>query len=473
MSSPAELEPTVRADGAVDPAATFADFVTGFRLDAVPPALLARAKLSLLDAFGIGLACASYDFARRLAAALASFGDSGEYPVIGMDVRLPLRDAAHLNGTVIHGLDFDDTHGEAVVHTSSSAAPTALLGGLAAGASGAGMLAAFIVASECSSRIGAAARGGFHEKGFHPTGVVGAFGATLGAGYLGRLNRDQLLDAQGIVLSKAAGSMQFLDDGAWTKRNHAGWASACALTAVAMARHGFVGPRAPYRGRFGLFALHTRDGREIAVDKLTEGLGERWEMSNIAFKPYPACHMTHAFADAVIALRRDHRFAPGDVERITCLIHEQEVPVVCEPEAHKRRPQSAYDAQFSLPYVVATALVRGGFGLADLDEEAIGDATVLDLCARIDYRIDPDSAYPGHFSGAVEVVLKDGRRLAHREQQNRGSPENPLPEADIRAKFHANAGLTLDRARAETLEALVEELESQPDLHALSAALVP
>lgn len=471
MSSAPTLEPTRRADGTVNPAATFADFVTGFRLDAVPGAVRERAKLSLLDGLGIGLAAVNYDFARRLAAALEALAGTGEFPVIGMDLRLPLRDAAHLNGTLIHGLDFDDTHGEAVVHTTASAAPTALVGGLAAEASGADALGAFIIASECASRIGAAARGGFHEKGFHPTGVVGAFGATLGAGYLQRLSREQLLDAQGIVLSKAGGSMQFLDDGAWTKRNHPGWASACAFTAVAMARHGYFGPRAPYHGRYGLFPLHTRDGREIAGEKLADGLGERWEMANIAFKPYPACHMIHAFADAALALKRAHGFDANDVTRLTCLIHENEVPVVCEPQATKQRPQNAYDAQFSLPYVVATALLRGGFGLADLEDEAIADPRVLGLCERIDYRHDPESAYPGYFSGAVEIELADGRVLEHREQMNRGSAENPLSVADVREKFRANAALTLHDTRIAAIESLVLSLEEQPDLKALAAAL--
>ena len=242
-----------------------ADFVTHFELDNVPSEVIHRAKMCLIDSFGIGLASVNFDFAKTTAAGIHDIAGDGEYPVIGMNLTLPQRDAAHLNGTLIHGLDFDDTHGEAVVHTSASAAPTMLIAGLANKANGKKALSAFIIASECAGRIGAGARGGFHEKGFHPTGVVGAFGSTLGAGYLAGLNNQQLRDAQGIVLSQAGGSMQFLNDGAWTKRNHPGWASFCAQTAVSMAKHGFFGPKDPYSGRFGLYPTHTKDGRKRSL----------------------------------------------------------------------------------------------------------------------------------------------------------------------------------------------------------------
>lgn len=457
--------------GLKNPAEAYADFVCSFELDKVPEALIERARMNLLDAFGIGLASTRCDFARRLADAMQALESRGDYPVIGLPLKLALRDAAHLNGTLVHGLDFDDTHGEAVVHTSASAAPTALLGAWRARTGGAGMLAAFIIASECASRIGAAARGGFHRKGFHPTGVVGAFGATLGAGYLAGLDRTQLLDAQGIVLSQAGGSMQFLDDGAWTKRNHPGWASACAFTAVAMAEQGYFGPRDPYFGRYGLYQLFADDAEAINRNVLTQDLGTHWEMANIAFKPYPACHMTHAFADAALALKRDHAFDLDDIETITCRIHTDEIPIVCEPEHHKKRPQNAYDAQFSVHYVVAASLVRNRFGLAELEPGVLADARIQALCDRVDYEPDPDSAYPEYFSGALEVTLKDGSRLSHREQMNRGSAANPLAPSAIIDKFRDNAGQRLEPHAVDRLQSLLLKLDTLDSLDELTAVL--
>jgi Uncharacterized protein involved in propionate catabolism len=169
-----------------------AGFVEDFDLDRVPAEVIASAKLNILDALGIGFASIGFDFATRLASALHEIGGEGAYPIIGMDLRLTQRDSAHLNGTLIHGLDYDDTHSGAVVHTSASAVPTMLAVGQAMGVDGRRALGAFLVASEAASRIGAAANGGFHQRGFHPTGVVGAFGSALGAAYLYGLEGEQL-----------------------------------------------------------------------------------------------------------------------------------------------------------------------------------------------------------------------------------------------------------------------------------------
>ncbi|MFT4562120.1 MAG: 2-methylcitrate dehydratase PrpD [Gammaproteobacteria bacterium] len=458
-------------DQTVDAAACFADFVHTFDIAGVPENVVARAKLSILDAFGIGLASKNYGFAKCATAAISELGGPGDFPIIGSNLRLPQRDAAHLNGLLIHGLDFDDTHSEAVVHTSASTVPTMFIAGLAQGASGAHALAAFIIGSECASRIGAAARGGFHHKGFHPTGVVGAFGSTLCAGYLYGLNPTQLCDAQGIVLSKAAGSMQFLDDGAWTKRSHPGWASVCAQTAVVMAKHAFFGPRDPYFGRYGLFPSHTQADTAINTHKLSADLGKRWEMLNIAFKPYPACHMTHAFADSALALKEKHNLKIEDIERIVAYVHENEIPVICEPAANKIRPQNSYDAQFSVNYLIAATFVRDRFGLAELADDALNDKEILSLCAKTSYRPDPDSAYPDYYSGAIDILTCDGRQLHHREQMNRGSAENPMSDQDIIDKFLGNASLTIDQAQAEKLMAIVLNIEHEPDLQQLANAL--
>lgn len=448
-----------------------ANFVVSFDLDRVPVEVIHRAKMCLTDALGIGLASVNFEFGQKTAAGIHAIAGDGEFPVIGMTLKLPQRDAAHLNGTLIHGLDFDDTHGEAVVHTSASAAPTMLIAGLANKASGAEALSAFIIASECAGRIGAGAQGGFHEKGFHPTGVVGAFGSTLGAGYLAGLDVQQLCDAQGIVLSQAGGNMQFLDDGAWTKRNHPGWASFCAQTAVSMAKHGFFGPRDPYFGRFGLYPTHTKDGRNVAAAKITDGLNETWEMMNIAFKPYPACHMTHAYADAILAVKRAHNLTNANIKHITALVHEGEQTVICIPEANKLKPQNSYDAQFSVHYVIATTFLREKFGLAELEDEVISDPEILDLCSRISFADDPDSAYPGYFSGAIEVETQEGKVLKHREQINRGATENPLSDADIEEKFFGNATLTIPKSQAENVLDIVMNLEKQNNLQHLAAAL--
>ena len=474
------VKPTAFAPGTESAAGAFisekfAAFASGFDLARVPDEVVERAKLHILDCLGIGLASTTYEFGHRMANAMHGLGGEGDLPVIGLPLRLPLRDSVHLNGTLIHGLDFDDTHSGGVIHASASAVPTVLGAGLANGASGAEALAAYLIAVEASSRIGMAVDGNLHRAGHHPTGLVGAFGCTLAAGRLADLSVQQIAQAQGITLSMAGGSLEFLADGAWTKRQHPGWAGVCAITAAAMAKQGFAGPKQAYEGRYGLFNLHL--GAHIGADApfdlatCTKGLGEEWELLNVAFKPYPACHFNHAFADAALALKAEHALTPDDIESATGLIGDGQVQVVCVPEEAKRRPANAYEAQFSIHYIIAAALVRGRFTLDELDPEAFTDPEILALCDRVSYAVDADSNFPRYYSGEVVIRTKDGRELRHREPHNRGSDANPLTSEDILGKYWSNATRAVSTARAERVHDAVMELDTALDLEELGDAL--
>jgi 2-methylcitrate dehydratase PrpD len=202
------------------------------------------------------------------------------------------------------------------------------------------------------------------------------------------------------------------------------------------------------------------------------GLGERWETLNVAIKPYPVCHFNHACGDAALALQAEHGFAADDVVSVTARIHRNQMPVVCEPAAAKLRPQSDYDAKFSLPYFVAACLVRGRFGLHELEPASLADPEILALCARVTCEHDEGSAFPEYFSGQVEIVLRDGRRLVRRERVNRGAAERPLDRSEIESKFHDNARLVVSAAQAERVLSLVMNLERLASLDALCEALV-
>jgi 2-methylcitrate dehydratase PrpD len=461
------------ADGTISE--RLAAFAAGLDAARIPGEVVARAKLHILDCFGIGLASTTYEFAHRMANAMHGLGGDGPFPVIGLPMRLPLRDSVHLNGTLIHGLDFDDTHGAGVIHASTSALPTVLGAALANNVSGMEAMAAYLVAMETSARIGMAVNGGFHKAGHHPTGLVGAFGATLAAGRLGDLSQPQIAQAQGITLSMAGGSLEFLSDGAWTKRQHPGWAGVCAITAAGMAKQGFLGPKQAYEGRYGLFKLHL--GAHVGgnapydLDACTKGLGEDWELFNVAFKPFPACHFNHAFADSALALRAKHKLAPADIKSVTALIGERQIPVVAEPEADKRRPKNAYEAQFSVHYIIAAALARGRFTLDELDAAAYTDPAILALCDRVAYKGDPEMNALRYYSGGVIIETTDGRRLEHREMHNRGSDANPLSAADIEAKFWSNATRAVSRERAQRVLDAVMGLDKAEDLRRLGDAL--
>lgn len=471
---PAEVTPlTMPGEAQAPPIShTLSSFAHDLRYEHIPEAVRERARHLLLDATGIALASTRWDFAHKSLAALGGLGGAGPHTVIGLPARLPVRDAVTLNGILVHGLDYDDTHVPGIIHATASAWPCALGAGEHAGASGRDVLAAYVVGVEAGARLGAVARGAFHQVGFHPTGLIGAFGCTLLAGKLLGANAAQLTKAQGIALSMGAGSLEFLEDGSWTKRLHPGWAGAAGLTAASLARQGFIGPEHAYEGRFGLFPSHLgslAEGCDYAL--ATAGLGDVWEIEQVAVKPFPVCHFAHGCADAAIALHDAHALAPEDIARVRVRVPGEVVKTICEPVAHKLRPVSDYDAKFSVQFIVAASLVRGRFGLPELEPGALHDEDILALARRVEYEADPASPFPRAYSGEVALTTRDGRELSHREEINRGAAQRPLTNAEIEAKFMDNAQMAVSRQRAERIRDLLLELQRQESLAALGAAL--
>jgi 2-methylcitrate dehydratase PrpD len=468
--------PASSAEARVKPATiaeTLARFAAGLDPRDIPSPVLERARYLILDAVGIAFASTRYDFAHRaLSAVVELSAGAGDMPVIGLPQRLLPRDAMLMNGILVHGLDYDDTHAAGVIHASASCFPCALGVGAQVGASGLEMLSAYVVGIEAATRLGAVARGGFHQIGFHPTGLVGAFACALVAGRLYGMTASQMAMAQGIALSVGAGSLEFLQDGAWTKRMHPGWAAMAGANAATLARHGFVGPRNAYEGRFGLFASHLGQyAGNIDLGLATAGLGSAWELSRVTVKPIPACHFTHACADAAATLRRDHGLQIEDIRSVRALVPAEVVKTVCEPVATKQAPQNSYDAQFSIPYIVATALARGSFGLQDLEDAALTDPDVLSLARRVEYAVDPNSPFPKYYSGEVIVTTVDGRELRHREEINRGAAERPITNAEVEAKFMQNATLAASPSRAAGIRDLVLSLDRLTDAAELARGL--
>ena len=472
------IPPGVASDAAATaPLATIAEtlstFAADLRFESIPAAVLERAKYLILDAVGIAYASTRYEFAQRSLSAMTDLSSgTGDMPVIALPARLQVRDAMLMNGILVHGLDFDDTHAQGVIHATASCFPSALGVAAQAGLSGRELLAAYIVGVETGARIGSVAKGGFHQVGFHPTGLVGAFACTLITGRLFGLNTRQLSMAQGIALSMGSGSLEFLQDGAWTKRMHPGWAAVAGLTAASLARHGFIGPRETYEGRFGLFASHLGElGKECDLSLATAGLGETWEVAKVSVKPIPACHFTHACADAAAIIGQRHGLKPGDIRSVRALVPQEVVKTVCEPVATKQRPQNSYDAQFSIPYIVATALLRGSFALEHLEDPALADPEVLTLAQKVQYEVDPASPFPKYYSGEVVVTTNDGREIRHREEMNRGAADRPITNVDIETKFMGNAALAVSSSRAVQVRDLILALDAGIDARAFADGL--
>ena len=441
-----------------------AAFAFGLNHAEVPAEVRTRALHHMLDAAGIALASTTYPFAEPVLRGLRALGgnaDAGDVPVFGYPDRLSPRDAATMNGYLCHGLDYDDTHVAGIVHATASVLPATLSAAAMTGASGREMVTAYVVGMETATRIGMCARGAFHQVGFHPTGIVGIFGCVLAAGRLMGLDAGQLAHAQGLAVSMAGGSMEFLEDGAWNKRFHPGWAASSALTACALAREGFVGPTRPYDGRFGLFAIYGgKFTGWVDLSKISAGLGETWELMATAIKPFPTCHFTHGVIDCALALRDR---APLDrIASVEAAVPMEVHKTICEPEANKRRPRNDYDAKFSTHYLVATALKHGRLGLAELEPDCLADPQVQALMDRTSCAEYGDGPFPAAYSGRLAITLYDGTRLTHDEPVNRGAADRPLTNGEIVEKYRQNAALAAAPDRVAAMEQAMLGLDEAP-----------
>jgi 2-methylcitrate dehydratase PrpD len=429
-----------------------AEWSTGLALADVPAEVRAAAKQHLLDAVGTGLAALAFEQLGSARAVAAEIGGEPEATALGLPRRVGAGAAALANGATMHALDFDDTHELTLVHSSVVVAATVLASGEAAGASGEEVLAAAIAGYEISSRVGLAAPGALHLKGFHPTSVCGVFAAAAAASKLRGLSAEQTANALGIAGSQASGLMEYLADGSQTKPLHAGWAAHAGVTAAALAAHGATGPASVLEGRFGLLASHLGEFDEAA---LTAELGSRWETTLIAFKAYPSCHLGHAVLDAV----GESGLGPDGVEAIVAEVAgELAIGLVLEPAERKLRPATPYEAKFSLPYCIGALLARGELGLDSFTTAAIADRRVLELAAKVSYEVVDFGTGGGEISGGVRARA-DGRDYTARVLRPRGAPANPLSADQVHAKFLRNASLELPAAEAKTLLGMLAELE--------------
>jgi 2-methylcitrate dehydratase PrpD len=446
-------------DATTAPSQALAAFAASLALEDVPNDTLARARLHVLDGLGLALASRAHPFADSALAAVAELsGGTGACSIIGQADRATARDAALANGILIHGLDFDDTHQQAIVHPTAACLPAALAVAEAADLPGGDLLAAYCVGMEAAIRIGATVKGGFHHTGFHATGIVAHFASALAAGRLMGLCAADLVAAQGIAASTASGVQVFLEEGAWTKRFHPGWAAVAGLTAATLARHRFRGPTRAYEGTFGLFDTHLQgDHHDIDLGYMVEDLGTHWMMTDTALKPYPVCHFIHGAADAALLARSE--IGAADIMTVEIRLPADTLPIVAEPAAAKQAAATEYEAKFSAHYVVATCLLRGAFGLSDLTPEALADPAVKALAARTTCVSDPDSAFPTYFSGGVRVSLSDGREIDHHVRVNSGAGKRKMDVEAVSAKFHANADPVLGSDRAGRLRNAVLQIE--------------
>jgi 2-methylcitrate dehydratase PrpD len=373
--------------------------------------------------------------------------------------------AAFVNGTATHGEDFDDTFEGGPVHAGAVIVPAVLAACERYGCDGAAALRGIAIGVEVMCRLGLVAPKRVHKAGFHPTAVFGAMAAAAGVAAALDLNRQQAVDALGVAGSMASGIIEYLAEGAWTKRMHAGWAAQSGLRAALLARAGFNGPRTVFEGTHGFFHGFAH-GTDVNYAALTDDFGRRWVTETLAFKLYPCGTMTHPYIDC--ARRLATRVKADDIKEMICEVGEGTVHRLWEPLAAKQRPSNGYGAKFSTPYCIAAGFVRGNVGLDSFTNKAVSDPAVLAMAKKVRYVVDQKNPYPDNFTGHIRAVLNDGRVIEERQPHMRGGAHEPLSRADVEEKFLLNArhGGWDDAQAAATLTRARTLFGSPLDLHA-------
>jgi 2-methylcitrate dehydratase PrpD len=399
----------------------------------LPDAVRRKCEDLLVDVVGLCVTARNEDYVK---ATLAGLDDDGPCTAIGHSRKLSAAGAALVNGTAAHGEDFDDTFEGGPVHAGAVVVPAVLAACERHGADGRVALLGIAVGCEVLCRLSLVVPKAVHKSGFHPTAVFGVMGAAAGVGAALKLTAKQIVDALGIAGSMAGGIIEYLAEGASTKRMHPGWAAQSGLRAALLGRAGFSGPRTVFEGVHGLFNgfAHTTQGDYAA---LTGDFGKRWVIETLAFKPYPCGTMAHPYIDC--ARRLAAKVKADDIRDIVCEVAEGTVHRLWEPLAVKQRPPNGYAAKFSTPFLIATGFVQGGVGLDAFTDKAVRDERVLSLASKISFVIDPKNPYPHNYTGHLRATLNDGRVVEERQPHLRGGAHEPLTRKDIEDKFTLNA----------------------------------
>lgn len=432
----------------------------------------------VLDVTGLQLAALDLPTSEGAVAFALSQGGPAASRIIGHGGAISAAGAAFANGVLAHSLDYDDTHLPSVLHPSASVVPAVLAVAEAQGVRGPQILDAIAVGIEVTVRLGMAgydreARSStYFEHGQHATSICGTVGSAVAAALIVDGTEKGLVDAIGLSASMASGIIEANRTGGTVKRMHCGWSAKAGVTAAELLAHGFTGPPTALEGRFGLFEAFLHGN--VHLDEVTDGLGERWEVPGIFFKPYPANHFTHTGLDAARELR-ERGVRIEDIADIRLGVATSTIRTIGEPIESKRAPETGYQAQFSGPYMVALGFLGGGglgASLDDFADEHLRDPARLELMSKVSVVADADcdAIFPDQFPAVLTVTTHDGQVHVAAAMSNRGGGMQPLSEDELRTKFRDNARSRLDSAGIAAIEAAVAGLAGTGGVAELTAA---
>jgi 2-methylcitrate dehydratase PrpD len=451
---------------AADYAEAFAAFSSTLAIGDMPAEVLAAAKTNLFDTLACATAGISANGVKDLLRVVTDWGGKQEASIWCTGARVPAHHAAWVNGMMAHARDYDDTHDAAVLHAGVSVVPAAIAAAEMKGnATGADLIAGVAAGLELISRLGVATTIGIIESGFIYTSLFGHFAATAAAARVMGFDREQTVNAIGIAYSQAAGSHQVTRDAALTKRMQPGFAAKTALISVALTRAGIRGARNTFEGVDGLFRTYLRGRYDPEV--LRDGLGKRFEFLNLSYKPYPCCRFDHTAIDAALEIRRQIGGDVSDIRKVSARVNKQAYEAVCTPIAMRKAPETIVQAQFSIPFTVACALVKGSVGLVDFTEAGLRNPAVRALAQKVDARIDEEIERDWSRNiSPTHLVVETGRgAFEARVDYPRGHAAAPMSTEDFERKMAGCLEISDMSWPADTvgrLRAAIDGLERSP-----------
>lgn len=453
---------------------TLAGNIIDTNYENLPSEVVKATKRLFMDGLGVGLAGSAEAGVSELIDIVRDWDGKRESTVWVYGDRLPCVSAAQANATMIHALDYDDTHDVAILHASSVAVPTALaIAEKLGGVDGKRLITAVALAVDLAARLCLANKVSVFDRGWQYTAIHGNFSAAAITGKLLGLDTETLVSAFGLAYHQAGGNLQCIHDGTLAKRAGPGFAARDGIMAALMAQKGITGARNVLQGRDGLFNVYHRGDYNPEV--LTANLGEKFEVVNLSFKPYPCCRNTNPPIDATLALVGEYNIKAEDVDSVTIYVSKGAMKLLGEPLSTKQNPSTTVDAQFSIPWAVASAIVKGKVGIAEFTPQAIKDKTVLALSNKVTPKLDESLNRMGVSPAIVEIKTKDGKVYSKRVDTPYGSPENPMSMDAMAAKLRdcaSYAAKPLSQKNVEKLIQLVSRLEAVSDVEEVVRLLV-
>jgi 2-methylcitrate dehydratase PrpD len=445
---------------------TLAKNIVDTTYDKLPSDVVEVAKKLVMDTLAVSLCGSAEEGVNELVEMFTGWGGKEESTIWVYGGKLPCVNAAQINATMVHASDYDDTHDPSPVHTGAVAVPTAFaIGEMLGGIDGKKLIAALTLGVDVTVRLCMACKIPMPASGWHYTALHGNFNAAVVAGKLLDFDEETLVNALGLAYHQAGGNIQCIPDGALAKRMGPGFAVRNGIMAALMAQRGITGARSILEGPHGLFNTYHRG--EYNPEALTENLGKRYLVTDLSFKPYPCCRLTHPSIDATLALKADYQIRAEDVKAITIRVGKYAMEDLCEPLDIKQNPRTIVDAQFSIPWVVAVAIAHGRVGVDAFTGQAIQNREIRMLSNKVVPKIDDSLSNRGVTPAIVHIETRDGNVYSKRAEIPYGSPKNPINRDALVEKFrdcasHAVKGLNNDDT--EKLIQVISRLERVTDV---------